>query len=113
MNCPVQAYQYLEHICPGSYASLIRYTLEHGGIVHSAPDCFCTAIPDESAPHTIHILFQCSRLSALWRLAEMYRHQYTHVRFRRDFKNRYPERCLPIDKFLHKSTLARRLSPSH
>ena len=36
--------------------------------------------------------------------------QFTHVRFRRDFKNNYGEHCFPIDRFLAKSSLARRLS---
>ncbi len=112
MNCTTRAFNYLEHISPGSYAALIRYTLEHEGIVHSSPDCFCVAIPDEGDPHTVLILFQCSRLSALWRLAEMYRPRFTHVKFRRDFKNAYPERRIPIDRFLHKTALARLLSPS-
>lgn len=110
MNCTTQAYHYLEQIATGSYASLIRYTLEHGGIIHAAPDCFCIAVPDEHDPRTVHIIFQCSRLSALWRLARMYRHQFTHVKFRRDFKNRYPERCVPIDEFLRKASLAALLS---
>lgn len=109
-NCTTRAFEYLERISPGSYAGLIQYALEHGGIVHSSPDCFCVAVPDEGDPHTVLILFQCSRLSALWRLAGMYRCQFTHVRFRRDFKNCYPERCVPIDKFLHKSSLAERIS---
>lgn len=111
MNRTTQAYDYLEQIAPGAYAALVRYTLEHGGIVHAAPDCFCLAIPDEADARTVHILFQCSRLSALWRLARMYRHQFSHVRFRRDFKNHYPERRLPIDRFLAKTSLAARLAP--
>lgn len=40
----------------------------------------------------------------------MYRPRFTHVRFRRDFKNNYGERCFPIDRFLAKSSLVRRLS---
>lgn len=110
MNCTTRAYHYLEDISPGSYAALIRYTLEHEGVVHSAPDCFCVAIPDENDSDTVVILFQCSRLAALWRLAGMYRHRFSHVRFRRDFKNHYPERCIPIDRFLKKTSLAGRLS---
>ena len=109
-NHTTLAYEYLEQIASGSYASLIRYTLEHDGIIHAAPDCFCLAVPDEESPRTVHIIFQCSRLSALWRLARMYRPQFTHVRFRRDFKNYYGEHCFPIDRFLAKSSLARRLS---
>lgn len=109
-NCTTRAFEFLEGISPGSYAGLIRYALEHEGIVHSSPDCFCVAIPDEDDPQTVLILFQCSRLSVLWRLAKMYRHQFTYVRFRRDFKNRYPERCVPIERLLGKSSLAERVS---
>lgn len=110
MNCTTRAYHYLEGISPGSYGALIRYTLEHEGVVHSSPDCFCVAIPDENDPHTVVILFQCSRLSSLWRLARMYRHRFSRVRFRRDFKNCYPERCIPIDRFLRKNSLVNLIS---
>lgn len=111
MNCTTRAYHYLEHLSPGSYATLIRHALEHNGIIHAAPDCFCIAIPDTEDPRTVHILFQCSHLPSLWRLARMYRHQFTHVKFRRDFKNNYPERRLPIDLFLRKTALVNTLLP--
>lgn len=112
MNCTTRAYNYLEQISPGSYAALIRFALEQGGIIHAAPDCFCIAVPDGSDPQTVHILFQCSRLASLWRLGHMYRRQFTHVKFRRDFKNKYAERRLPLDDLLRKSSLAASLSPS-
>lgn len=105
MNCTSRAYSYLEDIHPGSYHALIRHTLEQGGIIHAAPDCFCLAVPDTTDPRTVTILFQCSHLPALWRLARMYRHQFTHVTFRRDFKNHYPERRIPIARFLKKNSL--------
>lgn len=111
MNCTTRAHTFLEAIQPGAYASLIRHTLEQGGIIHAAPDCFCLAVPVEDAPHTLHILFQCSRLPALWRFARMYSRQYRFIRYRRDFKNGYPERTVPLTRLLHKTTLVNHLFP--
>lgn len=36
----------------------------------------------------------------------MYRHRFDKVRFRRDFKNRYPERTVHIVRFMRKRKLA-------
>lgn len=109
-HCPTEAYAYLEAREPGLYHTLIRTAIECGGIIHSAPDCFCLAIPAPDDPRTVIILFQCSCLPSLWRLAKMYRHRFDKVRFRRDFKNRYPERTVPITRFMRKSKLAARIS---
>lgn len=106
-HCPTQAYQFLEARHPGLYHTLIRTTLAANGIIHSAPDCFCLAIPDPESPSTVIILFQCSHLPALWRLAIMYQHQFTHVRIRRDFKkHHYRERTIPLTKIIPKASLA-------
>lgn len=111
MNCTTRAYTFLEAIQPGSYAALIRHTLKQGGIIHATPDCFCLAVPAADDPHTLLILFQCSQLPALWRLARMYSPQYTHIRYRRDFKNGYPERTVPLTRLLQKITLVHHLFP--
>ena len=95
-HCPTEAYTYLEEREPGLYHRLVRTTLECNGIVHAAPD----------DPRTVVILFQCSELPALWKLAKMYRHRFDKVRFRRDFKNRYPERTVHIVRFMRKARLA-------
>lgn len=105
-HCPTEAYTYLEAREPGLYNTLIRSTIALNGIIHSAPDCFCLAVPAADDSSTVIILFQCSELPALWRLAKMYRHYFDKVRFRRDFKNRYPERTIPISRFMRKSRLA-------
>lgn len=109
-HCPTEAYAYLENREPGLYSTLIRATMAGGGIIHSAPDCFCLAIPAPDDPHTVVILFQCSELPSLWRLAKMYRHRFDKVRFRRDFKNRYPERTVRISRFMKKTRLAAMVS---
>lgn len=105
-HCPTEAYTYLEERDPGLYHRLVRTTLECNGIVHAAPDCFCLAVPAPDDPRTVVILFQCSELPALWKLAKMYRHRFDKVRFRRDFKNRYPERTVHIARFMRKARLA-------
>lgn len=113
MNCTTRAHTFLEAIQPGAYAALIRHTLEQGGIIHAAPDCFCLAVPDSTDPHTLLILFQCSQLPALWRLAHMYRHQYRTIRYRRDFKNGYPARTVPLSRLLRKTTLVNLIDQKH
>lgn len=105
-HCPTEAYDFLESRGPGSYNSLIRFTLENNGIVHAAPDCFLLAISAPDDPKTAIIIFQCSELPALWRLAKMYRHRFNKVRFRRDFKNKYKERNMLMSRLLSKSPLA-------
>lgn len=105
-HCPTEAYTYLEEREPGLYHRLVRTALECNGIVHAAPDCFCLAVPAPDDSRTVVILFQCSELPALWKLAKMYRHRFDKVRFRRDFKNRYPERTVHIARFMRKARLA-------
>lgn len=105
-HCPTEAYTYLEAREPGLYHTLIRTAIASNGIIHSAPDCFCLAIPAPDDPRTVVILFQCSELPALWRLAKMYRSHFHKVRFRRDFKNHYPERTIPLSLFMRKTRLA-------
>lgn len=105
-HCPTEAYSFLEAREPGLYNGLVRTTLECNGIVHAAPDCFCLAIPAPDDPRTVVILFQCSALPALWRLAMMYCLRFDKVRFRRDFKNGYPERSVPMARFMRKAKLA-------
>lgn len=64
---------------------------------------FCFVVPAADDPCTVIILFPCPELPALWRLAKMY---FDKVRFRRDFKNSYPECTIPISRFMRKSRFA-------
>lgn len=92
-----EAMDYLEARQAGSFAGLIEYALESGGVVHCAPECFLCGVPCEDAPGVLHVLFQCSYLPALRRV--LCALPYERVRWRRDFKGGYAERERAISDF--------------
>lgn len=86
MNKVQEAMDFLEARQEGSFAGVIEYALERGGVVHAAPDCFMCGVPCEDAPGVLHVVFQCSYLPALRRV--LCALPYERVRWRRDLANR-------------------------
>lgn len=106
MSCVTRAYEFLEARHPGAYHDLIRHVIARDGVLHAAPDCFFAGVPAEDDIHTIVVMFQCSELPALWRLMAMYRDRFNTVQFRRDFKNNYDTRNIPMSRLLSRAGLA-------
>lgn len=107
MSCVTRAYEFLEAREPGLFNALIRHAMLHQGIVHAAPDCFFIGVPAEDDPRAVAVLFQCSELPALWRMAAMYRDRFDTVRFRRDFKHAgFGEHSVPMSRLLMRAGLA-------
>ena len=86
MNKVQEAMDFLESRAVGSFAHVIEYALEHGGVVHCAPDCFLAGVPCEDDGLCLNVLFQCSDLFALRRVLVAL--PYERVRWRRDFTGR-------------------------
>lgn len=100
-NCTREAYEFLEAHSTGGYGRVIEYVLERDGVLHAAPDCFLAGVPCEDAHEVLYVIFQCSHLPALRRVL-LSMPQFTHVRWRRDFKENgeaYGERTRAIADF--------------
>jgi len=81
-----EAMAFLEARQAGSFAGVIEYALDRGGVVHCAPDCFMCGVPVEGDAGCFEVVFQCSHLPALRRV--LCALPYERVRWRRDFTGR-------------------------
>lgn len=114
MNCVTRAYEFLEEREPGLFNILIRHAMTNDGVIHAAPDCFFIGVPAEDDPRAVVVLFQCSELPALWRLAAMYRERFDTIRFRRDFKHAdFGEHSVSMSRLLDRSSLVEKLFTIH
>jgi len=109
-NCIDSAREFLHAIDPNIYNEMLVLCLQNSGIVHIAPDCVFLAIPHPERKDDVLVLFQCSKLSALWRLARMYAGKFEYVSFRRDFKNKYPEKRVKLRDFINKTSLVNHIN---
>lgn len=81
-----EAMEFLEARQEGAFSFLIEHTLEHGGVVHCAPDCFLCGVPVVDDDGCLEVLFQCSHLPALRRV--LLALPFERVRWKREFTGR-------------------------
>lgn len=67
-NKVTQAFDFLEGREAGSFSATVKFCLEHGGVVHAAPDCFLAGVPCADDAGCLYVVFQCSHLPALRRV---------------------------------------------
>lgn len=86
-NKVTQAFDFLERREAGRFSSTVKFCLEHGGVVHAAPDCFLAGVPCADDPACLYVVFQCSKLPAL-RRALLAMPQFERVRWGRGMAGR-------------------------
>lgn len=110
MNRVIQAREFLENQQAGAFEAVCDAAVCSGGVLVMMPECFLAGVPVNGEPDVLHVVFQCSELTALYRV--LCALPYEVVEWRRDYghSERYGTRRRRIADWGRKLGLAEKLN---